>query len=87
MHAQPVAEPTERLAPTRAVVHRVLPLFGLADLVGEDGRLWSVTRSTDGPGLDTLAPGMQLELDLCQVHDGASVLRYRPAQAALCCDA
>ena len=87
MHTQTVALPTDLRAPTRAVVHRVLPLFGLADLVGQDGRLWSVTRSTEGPGLDVLEPGMQLELDLCQVRNGVFVLRYRPAQTAPCCEA
>jgi len=45
-----------------ATVQEVLPRLGIAYLVDEKDRSWAVTRSTKGPGLESLAPGQRLQL-------------------------
>lgn len=73
------AAPADRQVPatTRAVVQRVLPRFGLVDLVDDDLTLWSLTRGTPGPGFDVLSPGVEVELDLRFLPDCALVTGYR----------
>ena len=47
-----------------ATAHEVLLKFGLAFLVDDQGTTWAVTRSMDGPGLDTLRSGQRVQLTL-----------------------
>lgn len=54
-----------------AEVDQVLPSFGLAFLLGEDGRDWVVTRSTTGPGLEALTEGLRVRVE---IEDRAGVL-------------
>ena len=54
-----------------AEVDQILPSFGLAFLVGQDGCDWVVTRSTPGPGLQALVEGRRVRLD---IEDEAGVL-------------
>lgn len=42
-----------------ATAHEVLPKFGLAFLVDDHDATWTVTRSTEGPGLETLRTGQR----------------------------
>ncbi|MEY8688553.1 MAG: hypothetical protein AB9M53_01560 [Leptothrix sp. (in: b-proteobacteria)] len=43
---------------------QVLPLLGLAYLIDDHQREWTLTRSTAGPGLQHLHPGQQLSLQV-----------------------
>ena len=45
-------------------VLEVLPKFGLAYLVDDSERTWTITRCTKGSGLDDLQPGQRCELTL-----------------------
>ncbi|MFM9916921.1 MAG: hypothetical protein ACKVOX_14000 [Rhizobacter sp.] len=60
-----------------ATVEGVLPGLGLAYLVGDDQREWTVTRSTRGVGLESLKAGQRVNLTIEQhrrfalVHDYA----------------
>ena len=47
----------------------VLPTIGLAYLTGEDGTAWTVTKSTPGAGLASLAPGRHVDLTI-EYHGG-----------------
>ena len=50
-----------------AFTSEVLPKFGLAYLVDDSDRTWTITRSTKGPGLDGMRPGQRCQLTLdCQ---------------------
>ena len=59
-----------------AKVESVLPELGLAYLLGEDDREWSVTKSTPGIGLELLAPGQQLRLTVDRYKTFALVCEY-----------
>jgi hypothetical protein len=68
-----------RTLPTvQATVTEVMPLFGLAYLSGDDARAWTVTKSTPGSGLDTLRPGMRVDLDVSRHNDFSVVSGYAP---------
>lgn len=60
-----------------AVVTEVLPHSGLAYLEDAEARFWTVTRSTRGGGLDTLAPGMRVELGVTQQLRWLIACEYR----------
>jgi hypothetical protein len=51
-----------------ATVDAVLPCLGMAYLVDDDSREWTVTRSTEGADMAHLRQGQRLELDVEQ-HD------------------
>ncbi len=55
----------------------VLPAFGLAFVVDDTNTTWGITRSAEGPGLQTLERGSRLQVSL-ERHDGFSLVRsYR----------
>jgi hypothetical protein len=61
-----------------ATAQEVLPKFGLAFLVDDQETTWTVTRSMEGPGLDTLRNGQKVQLTLDH-QAGFSVVRaYAP---------
>jgi hypothetical protein len=61
-----------------AVAHEVLPTFGVAFLVDGHDTTWTVTRCTQGPGLDALHAGQRVRLTL-EHHLGFSVVAaYAP---------
>ena len=63
-----------------ATAQEVLPGFGLAYLVDDRHRTWAVSRSTQGPGLDSLRPGRRVRLTLDH-HEAFSVVRlYAPLE-------
>jgi hypothetical protein len=57
-------ELSQPLSTVAATVTEVLPSLGLAYLVAGDKSSWAVTKSTQGSGLPTLAPGSRVELTL-----------------------
>jgi hypothetical protein len=63
-------QPSVKLVGT---VTEVLPLLGLANVAIDDHRSWAVTRSTQGDGMEALAPGVRVELTVTQ-HPGFSVV-------------
>lgn len=61
-----------------ATAQEVLPKFGLAFLTDDQDMSWTVTRSTQGPGLGTLREGQRVRLTLDH-HPRFSVVRtYDP---------
>ena len=72
----PAAQRTRSLV--TATAHEVLPRFGLAFLIDDDDTTWTVTRSTEGPGLHALRTGQRVRLTLDH-HPGFTVVRtYDP---------
>jgi hypothetical protein len=67
----PSASPTTY--PLVATVQRVLPQTGLAFLEDDDAREWTVTKSTQGPGLQGLSPGQRVRL-VVEVHPEFAVV-------------
>ncbi len=63
----------------KATVDEVMPLTGLAFLVDDDSREWTVTKSTAGMGLDTLRRGQRLLLHVERYRGYSLVRRYQPA--------
>jgi hypothetical protein len=61
-----------------ATVQEVLPKLGIAYLADEKEGSWAVTRSTKGPGLESLVPGQKLRLLLDQRSAFGLVREYRP---------
>jgi hypothetical protein len=61
-----------------ATAHEVLPRFGLAFVIDDDDATWTITRSMDGPGLDTLRPGQRVQLTLDHLADFSVVRNYAP---------
>ncbi len=57
----------------RARVTEFLPTFGLAYLTDEDWKTWTVTKSTEGPGLQALQLGKHVELTVAH-HDRFSLV-------------
>jgi hypothetical protein len=57
-----------------ATVDQVLPRFGLAYLAGDDGGEWTVTKSTQGPGLTAIRAGQRLTLTV-ERHPGFTLVR------------
>jgi hypothetical protein len=47
-----------------AITSEVLPSMGLAYLVDDDNRTWTITRENGGHSFDTLEPGTACELTL-----------------------
>lgn len=66
-------EPKQPSSKVTATVIQVLPLFGLAYLEAGDKSSWAVTKSTQGSGIPTLAPGRRVELTV-EHHPGFSVV-------------
>jgi hypothetical protein len=68
------------LTPTKsnitATVAAVLPGIGLADLMDDEGHLWTVTKSTRGTGLGTLSPGARVHLTIDHHRDFSLVCEY-----------
>jgi hypothetical protein len=62
-----------------ATVNHVLPKVGLAYLLGDDHREWTVTKSTCGEGLASLQPGQRLELTVERHDRFAVVSKYHAA--------
>lgn len=62
-----------------ATVEDVMPEVGLAYLVGDDHRDWTVTRSTRGGGLDSLEAGQRVKLTVEQHQRFAVVRDYAAA--------
>ena len=70
-----------------ATVEDVLPGVGLAYLAGDDHRDWTITRSTSGSALESLAPGQRVSLTIEQHGRYLLVRKYAlaprfPKQAA-----
>lgn len=87
MTARPMIDaarhPDARHSALTATVIEVLPRVGLVHLRADDGSEWTVTRSTPGPGLDGLEPGIELEIEVA-AHRGARLaVGYRRALAAV----
>lgn len=61
-----------------ATAQEVLPKFGLAFLVDDQGTTWTVTRSTEGPGLQALRAGQGVELTLNHFTALSFVRTYHP---------
>ncbi len=61
-----------------ATAFEILPRFGLAFLVDDQQTTWTVTRSTDGPGLDALRSGQRVQLTLDHHSDFSVVSAYAP---------
>ena len=61
-----------------ATAQEVLPKFGLAFLVDDQETTWTVTRSMEGPGLDTLRHGQKVQLTLDHPADFRVVRAYTP---------
>jgi hypothetical protein len=61
-----------------ATTHEVLPTFGLAFLVDDQGINWTITKNMDGPGLHTLKVGQCVELMLEHHSDFSVVRAYAP---------
>lgn len=59
-----------------ATVTDVLPATGLAYLTDSDGRHWTVTKSTAGRGLNSLEPGVQVDLSVTQREGLSYVTHY-----------
>jgi hypothetical protein len=57
-----------------ATVEAVMPCLGLAYLVDDDSREWTVSKSTRGADLTVLKQGQRLQLDVEQ-HDTFSYVR------------
>ncbi|MDO9316412.1 MAG: hypothetical protein Q7T97_17905 [Burkholderiaceae bacterium] len=62
-----------------ATVEGVMPGLGMAYLVGDDHRDWTVTRSTHGVGLESLKPGQRVHLTVEQHKRFAVVCDYAAA--------
>ena len=61
-----------------ATAQEVLPRFGLAFLIDDHDMTWTVTRCTEGPGLEVLCSGQRVRLTLDH-HPHFSVVRaYHP---------
>lgn len=61
-----------------ATAHEVLPKFVLAFLVDDLETTWAITRSMEGPGLDSLRSDQRVQLTLDH-YPGFSVVRaYEP---------
>lgn len=68
----------EHLSLVTATALDVLPKFGVAFLVDDRDTTWTVTKCTEGPGLQTLRPGQRVRLTLDH-HPQFSVVRtYHP---------
>jgi hypothetical protein len=63
----------------QAHVHVVLPRFGLAYAQDDARTLWGLSRSVQGPDLDTLEPGQALSLEVEQCGAFGLVSRYERA--------
>lgn len=71
--------PVQSLRPlVMATAHEVLPKFGLAFLIDDGETTWTVTRSTEGPGLETLRTGQRVELTLDHQPNFSLVRTYHP---------
>ena len=56
----------------------ILPRFGLAFLVDDQDATWTVTMSTNGPGLDKLRTGQRVHLTLEHDPEFSAVRAYDP---------
>ncbi|OYY63136.1 MAG: hypothetical protein B7Y51_06695 [Burkholderiales bacterium 28-67-8] len=65
-----------------ATVEDVLPRVGLAYLAGDDHRDWTITRSTSGSELESLAPGQRVTLTIEQRGRYSVVRKYAVAPRA-----
>ncbi len=61
-----------------ATAHEVLPNFGLAFLIDDHDTTWTVTKCTEGPGLQALRPGQRVRLTLDHYPDFSLVRTYDP---------
>ncbi len=61
-----------------ATAHEVLPKFGLAFLIDDHDTTWTVTRSTEGPGLGKLRRGQRVRLTLDHHPHFSLVRAYDP---------
>lgn len=61
-----------------ATASEVLPRFGLAFLVDDANKTWTITKSTQGPGLDRLQSGQRVELTLNHFPGFSVVRAYAP---------
>jgi hypothetical protein len=69
-----MSEARSKRSVVTATAQEVLPKFGLAYLIDDQETTWTVTGSTQGPGLDTLHTGQRIQLRLDH-HPGFSVVR------------
>jgi len=60
-----------------AVVIEVLPKSGMAYLEDRQGRVWMVTRSCTGPGLESMQVGEAFRLTLAQFDHQLFVRSYQ----------
>jgi hypothetical protein len=61
-----------------ATAQEVLPRFGLAFLIDDQETTWTVTRTMEGPGLDSLRTGQQVRLTLDHQPNFSVVRAYAP---------
>ena len=59
-----------------AIVDELRPQLGLAYLIDDRQQEWAVTRSTAGPGLDSLRLGSRIELEVEDHERFQLVSRY-----------
>jgi hypothetical protein len=78
-HVEKTMSPSQSIrSRVAATAHESLPKFGLAFLVVDHETTWAITRSMEGPGLDSLRSGQRVQLTLDH-HPGFSVVRaYEP---------
>jgi hypothetical protein len=65
-----------------ATVVEVLPMTGLAYLLGDDCRSWAITKSTSGVGLDALKPGKRVDLTIVHGRKFDIVTTYMPMESS-----
>jgi len=70
-----VEHPLRRI---RATVLEVLPMTGLAYVADEGTGTWTITKSTQGVGLDTLRQGQRVELTIRDDNEYSIVSGYAP---------
>jgi hypothetical protein len=61
-----------------ATAQDILPRFGLAFLIDDHDTTWGITRSMQGPGLNTLRPGQRVQLTLDHHPEFSLVRAYDP---------
>ena len=71
--------PTQQVSDTvvTAITHEVLPKFGLAYLMDDRDRTWTITRCTKGPGLENIQVGQRCQLTLERIESSTVVREYQ----------
>ncbi len=63
-----------------ATAHEIFPKFGLAFLIDDHDKTWTVTGAMEGPGLHALRAGQRVELTLDHHPDFSVVRAYDPRE-------